>query len=315
LGFARGGRYEVKPTDMNDIVEKTSAMFGRTKKEITIHRKYKKDLWTVDADRTQMEQVFLNLYVNAWQAMPGGGDIFLETDNDLLNDDEALPIALASGKYVKITVRDTGTGMDAKILERIFDPFFTTKEMGRGTGLGLATVYGIIKGHGGLIDVTSEPGQGTTFIIYLPATEKAIVRDDKDDENVYRGNETILLIDDETIVLDVNKELLESLGYHVHVASIGEEAISLYNEKKGEIDLVILDMIMPGMSGEEIFNRVQAINPRQKVLLSSGYSIDGRARGILERGGEGFIQKPFNLKQLAREVRAILDMTEEGSHE
>ncbi|MCX5812166.1 MAG: PAS domain S-box protein, partial [Proteobacteria bacterium] len=162
LGFARGGRYEVKTADMNDILEKSSSMFGRTKKEITIHRKYAKDLFTVEVDRGQMEQVFMNLYVNAWQAMRGGGEIYLETENVLLNDEQAFPYAVKPGNYIRISMTDTGTGMDEKTRERIFDPFFTTKEMGRGTGLGLATVYGIIKGHNGFINVDSSPGHGTT---------------------------------------------------------------------------------------------------------------------------------------------------------
>jgi two-component system cell cycle sensor histidine kinase/response regulator CckA len=171
LGFARGGRYEVKPADMNDILEKSSSMFGRTQKEISIHRKFGRDLWSVEVDREQMEQVLMNLYMNASQAMPAGGEICLETENVLLNDEKAISCAVRPGKYVKISVTDTGTGMDEKTKERIFDPFFTTKGMGRGTGLGLATVYGIIKGHGGAINVYSEPGHGTTFDIYLPASE------------------------------------------------------------------------------------------------------------------------------------------------
>ena len=232
LGFARGGRYEVKPADMNDIIEKTSSMFGRTKKEISIHRKYGKDLWTVEVDRGQMEQVFMNLYVNAWQAMPGGGEIYLETENVLLDDEQAFPYAVKPGKYVKITVTDTGTGMDEKTRERIFDPFFTTKEMGRGTGLGLATVYGIIKGHKGMINVYSEPGHGTTFTIYLPASEKEVVKEKTATGTIARGTETILLVDDEKMVLEVSKEMLESMGYRVYAAGSGQEAIAVYMEKK-----------------------------------------------------------------------------------
>jgi PAS domain S-box-containing protein len=176
LGFARGGRYEVKPADMNDVLEKTSSMFGRTKKEISIHRKYGKDLFTVEVDQGQMEQVFMNLYVNAWQAMPEGGEIYLETEDVILNEAKAFTHGVKLGKYVKITVTDTGIGMDEATKERIFEPFFTTKTMGKGTGLGLATVYGIIKGHGGMINVYSEPGNGTTFNIYLPASEKEVVK-------------------------------------------------------------------------------------------------------------------------------------------
>ena len=303
LGFARGGRYEVRPADMNDIVRRTSDMFGRTKKEITLHGKYRKDLWAVEVDRSQMEQVFMNLYVNAWHAMPGGGEIYLATDNLHLRDKGVLP--LAPGKYVKITVSDTGTGMDAKTRERIFDPFFTTKEMGRGTGLGLATVYGIIRGHGGLIDVTSEPGQGTTFEIYLPVTDKAVARTEAAPAKALKGTGTILLVDDEGMVLDVARQMLEFLGYRVHVAGSGPEALTLYHEKRNEIDLVVLDMVMPGLSGGETYDRLKEINPRIKVLLCSGYSINGMARQILERGCDGFLQKPFQLEQLAREVRAI----------
>ncbi len=313
LGFAQGGRYELVPTDMNDIVEKTALMFGRTKKELTIYKRYGRDLWTVEVDRTQMEQVFMNLFVNAWQAMPGGGGMFLETENILLDDEKALPLTLSPGKYVRIAVSDRGTGMDAKTRERIFDPFFTTKEMGRGTGLGLATVYGIVKGHGGSIEVSSEPGLGTTFEIYLPTTWKEVLKEEKPQWRIRGGTETILLVDDEETVLEVEKEMLAFLGYRVHSAGSGREAVAAYHEMSGGIDLVILDMIMPGMSGEETFNLIREIDPRQKVLLFSGYSADGNARMILEKGCNGFLQKPFRLNELAREIRAVLDMKDKPS--
>ncbi|MEI9479803.1 MAG: PAS domain S-box protein, partial [Deltaproteobacteria bacterium] len=249
LGFARGGRYEVKPTDMNDIIEKTSSMFGRTKKEISMHRKHGKDLWSVEVDRGQMEQVFVNLYVNAWQAMAGGGAIHLETENIILNDEKVLPYSVPPGKYVKITVTDTGTGMDEKTRLRIFDPFFTTKKMGRGIGLGLASVYGIIKGHRGMINVYSEPGHGTTFTIYLPASEKEVVKEEAAIRETLMGTETILLVEDEKIVMEVNRELLQSMGYKVYAVGSGQEGIAVYLEKRNKIDLVILDMVMPGVSG------------------------------------------------------------------
>jgi two-component system cell cycle sensor histidine kinase/response regulator CckA len=306
LGFARGGKYEARPTDMNTIIDRTASMFGRTKKEITLYRSLAQDLWTVDCDQGQMEQVLMNLYVNAWQAMPGGGDLSLETGNVLLGDSHALPFTLKPGRYVKVSVTDTGTGMDAKTVERIFDPFFTTKGMGRGTGLGLAMVYGIVKGHGGIIDVTSEPGQGTTFDIYLPASEKAIVKEQTAATEILTGTETVLLVDDERMVLEVTRELLESLGYRVHAAGGGQEAIAVYMERRKEIDLVILDMIMPGISGGETFDRLKEINPNIRVLLSSGYSIKGRAQEILERGCNGFLQKPFQLEKLSRKVREVL---------
>ncbi len=307
LGFARGGRYEVKPADINDVIQKTSSMFARTKKEITIHMKYEKNLSPVEVDLGQMEQVFMNLYVNAWQAMPGGGNIYLETENVFLNDEQALSYSVKPGKYVKITVTDTGTGMDEKTRKRIFDPFFTTKEMGRGTGLGLATVYGIIKGHKGMINVYSEPSHGTTFTIYLPASEKEVVKKETATGKIARGTETILLVDDEKMVLEVSKELLESLGYRVYAVGSGQEAIDLFMGKRSEIDLVILDMIMPGISGGETFDRLREINPGIKVLLSSGYSLNGEAQTIMDRGCKGFIQKPFQIEKLSQKVREMLD--------
>jgi PAS domain S-box-containing protein len=307
LGFARGGRYDVKPVSMNDIVEKSSAMFGRTKKEINIHRKFVKDPCIVEADRSQMEQVFMNLFVNAWQAMPGGGDMFVETEKVVLDETHAMSGRMAPGRYVKVTVTDTGTGMDAQTKERIFDPFFTTKGMGRGTGLGLATVYGIMRGHGGMITAESEPGQGTTFTLYVPASENDPDEEKKPAKGVLRGTETILLVDDEKMVLEVSRELLESLGYRVYAAGSGQEAVAVYMEKRNKIDLVILDMVMPGISGGETFDRLREIHPGIRVLLSSGYSINGEAQTIMDRGCSGFLQKPFQMENLSRKVREILD--------
>jgi PAS domain S-box-containing protein len=307
LGLARGGRYEVKSSDMNEILAKTSSLFGRTKKEISIYRKFASDLWGVEVDRGQMEQVFMNLYVNAWQAMPAGGDIDLETENVVLGDEQTVPYDAKPGKYVKIKISDTGTGMDQKTKERIFDPFFTTKAIGRGTGLGLAMVYGIVKGHRGIIHVDSRPGQGTTFIIHLPATEKAVVREKKEIETITKGTETILLVDDEQTVAEVTRELLVSLGYRVFVAGSGQDAIAVYMVKGKEIDLVILDMVMPGISGGGTFDRLREINPEIRVILSSGYSINGQAQDILDRGCNGFLQKPFRIEQLSGKVREALD--------
>ncbi len=306
LGFARGGRYEVKPTNINELIEKTSTMFGRTRKEIAIHRKYEKEVWTLEVDHGQMEQVFLNLYLNAWQAMPGGGSITIETQNYVLGRHDPFTDAVNPGRYVKISVADTGMGMDAKTRERIFDPFFTTKAIGRGTGLGLAMVYGIVRGHGGIITVESEPGHGTTFNICLPASEKAIVQEKTVSDEILTGTETVLLVDDETMVLAVSRDMLESLGYRVHTAGSGQEAIAVYEEKKDRIDLVILDMIMTGLSGGETFDRLREINPGIRVLLSSGYSIKGQAQEILDRGCLGFLQKPFTLEVLSRKIRETL---------
>jgi len=208
---------------------------------------------------------------------------------------------------VKIAITDTGIGMDEKTRDRIFEPFFTTKEMGRGTGLGMATVYGIIKGHEGIINVESKPGHGTTFTIYLPASEKQVVVDEETStDEILMGTETILLIDDERTVMEVNKELLESIGYTLYVAGSGQEGLDIYTEKKDKIDLIILDMIMPGISGSDTFDRLREINPKVKVLLSSGYSLTGKAQAIMDRGCNGFLQKPFDLEELSAKVREML---------
>ncbi len=308
LGFARGGKYEVRPTDLNKLGQKSSDMFGRTKKEIKIHKKYQQDIWMVEADQGQIEQTLLNIYVNAWQAMPGGGEIYLQTENVILDKDYLEPHNLEPGNYVKISITDTGTGMDAETAKRVFDPFFTTKEMGRGTGLGLASAYGIIKNHNGIISVYSEEGIGTTFNIYLPALGAAV----SDQGSVIRreqplmGHETILLVDDEELIIDVGGEILEFLGYTVFLARSGREAIAIYKEKQNTIDLVILDMIMPDIGGGEAYDILKKINPDIKVLLSSGYSINGKAREILEQGCDGFIQKPFSIEQISQKIRELL---------
>ena len=307
LGFARGGKYEVKPTDLNELIKKQNRMFGRTKKEITIHEKYADDLWPVAVDRGQIEQVLLNLYVNAWQAMPGGGDLFLETGNVTLDQAYVKPFSAKPGRYVNISVADSGVGMDKATRERIFEPFFTTKEMGRGTGLGLASTYGIIKNHDGFIHVYSEKGHGTTFNIYFPPSEEDVIEEKKSTVDLLRGVETILFVDDEDMIIEVAEQLLNTLGYKVLVARSGKEATEVYRENKETIDIVLLDMIMPDMGGSDSYDRMKEINPEIKVLLSSGYSIDGQATEIMERGCDGFIQKPFKMNELSKKLREILD--------
>ena len=310
LGFARGGKYEVKPVDLNEVIQKSADLFGRTKKEIAIHCRCLPDLWPVEVDRGQIEQALLNLCINAWQAMPGGGDLIFETQNEYVNEAMAKSYEAKPGKYVKITVQDTGVGMDERTRLRIFEPFFTTKEMGRGTGLGLASVYGIIKGHNGIITVESELGNGSTFSIYLPATDKLVIKENKTSEELYLGKETILLVDDEEVITDVSREILETLGYSVLIAGSGKEAIEIYEKKKDQIDLVILDMIMPQMSGGETFDILKAMNSDIKVILSSGYSLKGQAAKIIERGCQAFLQKPFSIKDLSKKVRSVLDRVE-----
>jgi two-component system cell cycle sensor histidine kinase/response regulator CckA len=306
LGYARKGKYEVIPLDLNRLVEDTSDTFGRTKKQITIHLELAKDLFAIEADPTQIEQVLLNLCVNAADAMPGGGDMTLKTANVTHGDMKGKLYEPRPGSYVLLAVTDTGTGMYKKTMERIFDPFFTTKEMGRGTGLGLASAYGIIKGHGGYIDADSTRGRGTTFSIYLPASKKKVRKVAKTEERLVKGTGTALLVDDEEVILEVGRELLEALGYRVLLAQDGKEAIKVYGENQDKIDIVVLDVVMPGMGGGEAYDSMKDINPDIKVLLSSGFSIDGEASKILERGCNGFIQKPFTMKELSGEIGKIL---------
>ena len=307
LGFARGGKYEVKPTDLNGLIQKETDMFSRTRKELTIHENYETDLWTVSVDRGQMEQVLLNLYVNAWQAMGAGGELRIETQNVTLKEDKTRPHDAKPGRYVQISVSDTGHGMDKETLGRIFDPFFTTKGIGRGTGLGLASVYGIVKNHGGFIDVDSKIGHGSTFKIHLPVTHQAVRKEGTASVDVSKGSETILFVDDEEVLTEFAEDLLGRLGYTVLIARSGKEAIEIYDAQKETIDVVLLDMIMPDMGGDETYESLKKMNPKVKVLLSSGYSIDGQATAILNKGCNGFIQKPFDIKTLSRKLREILD--------
>jgi two-component system, cell cycle sensor histidine kinase and response regulator CckA len=308
LGLARGGKYEPKALHLNDVVEKTSRMFGRTRKEIAIHASYEKDLWTVQADGGQMEQILLNMYVNAWQAMPEGGDLYLRTENVTIGEDHVRARQGKEGNYVRISVTDTGVGMDEKTRNRIFEPFFTTKGMGRGTGLGLASAYGIIKNHGGFIDVYSEKGKGATFCIYLPATSKAALSlssDGSANRDIQKGEGTVLVVDDEEMIVEVGASLLEKIGYQVLVAKSGEEALEIYRNNDELIDIVLLDMIMPGMGGKETFEKLKQIDPSVKVLLSSGYSINAQTTDLLKCGCRGFIQKPFSMAALSKKLREV----------
>lgn len=307
LGFAREGGYEKRPTDMNPLIDKTTLIFMRTRKDVAVHRASPPGLWTVEADPGQMERVLMNLFVNAGQAMPGGGELRIVAENVFIDDDA--PVGdLAAGKYIHIAITDTGVGMSRQTMARIFDPFFTTKVMGRGTGLGLAAVYGIVKGHGGEVLVESEPGRGSTFHIYLPATGETAVAvvEAAGEPRIEGGTERILLVDDEETVLAVSRDILESLGYRVSAARSGPEALEIMAAEGDEIALVILDMIMPGMSGGETFDRLRRIAPHLKIILSSGYSLEGQAQQIMDRGCNGFLQKPFHVDRLARKIREAL---------
>jgi len=306
LGYARKGKYNVKPIDLNQVVKESSETFGRTRKELRIRRKLDAHLCSIEADQGQIEQILYNLYVNAADAMPDGGELLLETANATHQDIKGNLYSPTPGEYVRLSVADTGTGIAEEIQARIFDPFFTTKEMGRGTGLGLASAYGIVKSHEGYIEVRSEKDEGTTFHIYLPASARPVRQSSEPAAEIIRGSGTILLVDDEEMVLSVGARMLEKMGYTVLRAQSGSEAIAIYKENTAQIDLVILDVIMPDIGGGQAYDKIKEINASAKVLLSSGYSIDGQATEIINRGCDGFIQKPFNASRLYEKLTEIL---------
>jgi len=306
LGFARGGKYEVRTTDLNRLVREKTRMFNAARRELTIRESYAEACLSVEADRSQMEQVLLNLYINAWQAMPDGGVLTVETENIRLENSEASELGVAPGPFVKLSVADTGVGMDPAVQERIFEPFYSTKERGRGTGLGLASTYGIVKNHGGAFRVSSEPGAGSRFEIFLPALDARPTEDVAACDDLLQGEETLLLVDDEATLREIGGEMLQRIGYRVLTAAGGKEAIDRYREMGDEVDLVILDMIMPDMGGSETYDRLKAMDPEVRVLLSSGYSLDGQAADMMARGCDGFIQKPFKLAALSRKIREVL---------
>jgi len=306
-GYARAGRDGVKPINLNQLLKETCDTFKIVKKEIIIHQDLDENLYGIESNIGHIEQVLLNLYVNAADAMPEGGDLFLKTMNITDKEMTGKPYDPKPGDYILLTVKDTGAGMDKETRERMFEPFFTTKGLTKGTGLGLSSAYGIIKGHGGYIDVDSEKGCGTTFSIYLPATKKEVEKEKELPEEIVMGNETVLLVDDENMVIEGCREMLTKMGYNVSIARNGKDAIEIYKENQDKIDMVIIDMIMPELSGGETYERLKEMNPDINVLLSSGHSINGQATEILERGCNGFIQKPFNINVLSMKLREILD--------
>jgi two-component system, cell cycle sensor histidine kinase and response regulator CckA len=268
------------------------------------------NLHQVNADASQVEQILMNLAVNARDAMPDGGTLSIETKNVVLDEeDRRSQSELTPGNYVLLAVRDTGQGMDKGTLENIFDPFFTTKEVGKGTGLGLAMVYGIVKNHHGHITCVSKPGQGTAFEIYLPATEQperatTIITE----EEVLRGgHETVLLVDDDDSLRDLATGILETYGYTALSAPDAESALQVYQECRDRIDLVVLDLIMPGMGGEQCMQKILEINSQAKIIIASGYSFNGETEKATVSRAKAFIQKPYNIQRLLKAVRKVLD--------
>jgi len=306
LGYARKGQYHVKTFDPNPLIEEVADAFGRTRKNIRIRKELPPGIYRLHADIGQMEQVLWNLLVNASDAMPRGGELFLQTRNVSHRDMGGKLYQPTPGAYVELTVGDTGVGMDGNTLERIFDPFFTTKGLGRGTGLGLASVFGIVKGHGGYIDVESRPGEGSRFRLYFPASERTVRLEEEKDVRMVSGRGVILLVEDEDTVLAVGAAMLRKLGYYVLEARDGLSAVAVFESNRDRIDLVILDMIMPGMSGGEVYRRLKQLKGNVKILISSGFDITGEVSEILQSGCEGFIQKPYRMESLSEKVRELL---------
>lgn len=310
LTFSRKMESRLEPVDLNQTVEHVRRLLERTiPKMIRIELRLTGNLPRIRADASQIEQVLMNLAVNARDAMPERGTLTIETANLTLDDSHRRNHPEVSpGNYVLLIVTDTGHGMDYTTREHIFDPFFTTKEVGKGTGLGLAMVYGIVKNHGGHVTCESSPGQGTTFRIYLPAMETFMEPHTGSDPGAEHpvGAETILLVDDDDALRELGGRILERFGYTVIRAEDGESALSLYREKKDVIDLVILDLIMPGIGGKQCLQELLKLDPLVKVLIASGHFDSTQTERATEIGAKACVRKPYDVEQLLKTVREIL---------
>jgi CheY-like chemotaxis protein len=289
-----------------DAVKVLKRLLGE---DVDLHFAPATDLGNVRADPGQMEQILMNLAVNAKDAMPNGGRLTIETANVELDEDYAgHRVAVTPGLYVMLAVSDTGCGMDAATKERLFEPFFTSKGQGKGTGLGLATVYGIVKQHGGNIWVYSEPGRGAAFKIYLPRITEAVTG-----TQVFTipksagGRETILIVEDEPSVIAIAQRILSARGYTVLTAGSADEAERLFTEPMKPFDLLLTDVVLPGLNGRKLFEHLREKTPDLKVLYMSGYTDNAIVhQGVLD-DGTAFMQKPFTAETLARKVRLVLD--------
>lgn len=307
LGYAGGGKYEIKPFSLNDLVTETTTRFSHTKKEIMVEQRPAPEPIVVSGDRRQLEQVLKNLYSNSLQAMPGGGRLRVTTSTIRLDDANHAALQLTPGDYAKIEVVDDGVGMDQSTKEKIFEPFFTTKQNTRGAGLGLASAYGIIENHGGIIAVSSAPGQGTTVEIYLPVCDKIPVEEQPGGSERRAGSATILLVDDEQMILDVGQSMLEKLGYQVIAAKGGQAACDSIAQHGKTIDLILLDVLMPDIDGQAVCLFLKSHQPNIPVLLASGYAPDNQAEELMSSGCAGFLQKPYDISELSAKIRQVID--------
>ena len=305
LGMARGGKYDPEPLDVNENIRNCLEEFSRNASEIQINWNLEKRVWEIQADRVQIHMVLSSLFENARHAMPQGGCLFVSSENVTLQD-EATPHNLQPGRFVKISVSDSGCALDSNTQEHIFDPFYATLSTTTGDGLGLAAAYGITRNHGGVITIESVQEKGTTFHIYLPAVAAEYPVPDEKPIPRKRTSQTVLLVDDEKIVAQVGAAMLEKMGYEVLVAYDAEDALGVFLENREKVGMVLLDMIIPDMCGDEAFKKFKAIDPHVKILLCSGYSIHGEASRIMEQGCDGFIQKPLSYKELSTKIRDII---------
>ncbi len=313
LGFAQKTCQETSLINLNYLLKMSAKMFGRTKKDIVIEQYLDKELWGTIVDEGQIKQVLMNLFVNAWHAMPDGGKIIIKSENVIVDESKKDEFGLENtGPYAKVMVSDTGTGMDDEIITRIFDPFFTTKPRGQGTGLGLATAYGIIKSHKGIFKVESKLGKGSSFMFFLPVKQTNVdtgkVPEEK--KRIFNGKGTILLIDDEKGVVEVCSEMLGTLGYQVKAVSNRLDALEVLKTNNHKIDLVILDMVMPRMNGEKTFKKIRTLDPDMRVLMSSGYSREAEIEKMMKKGCNEFILKPFDVAALSEKLNTVLKTPE-----
>jgi PAS domain S-box-containing protein len=310
LAFARGVEGKRVPLQVEHILSEVVQVARETfPKAIEIRADFPAaNLWKVSADATQLHQVFMNLCVNARDAMSDGGTLSLATENKLV--DEAytrMNLEARLGCYVAIAISDTGTGISAELLERIFDPFFTTKEVGKGTGLGLSTVLGIVKNHGGFIKVHSEVGKGSQFKVYLPAIEGAVTQSDKEFALLRGNNELILIVEDEQSIQQVTQTLLEEYNYRTAIARDGIEAIALYADRQHEIDLVLVDIMMPSMNGLMALRILQKLNPKVKAIAMSGLASNNQLAEATDFGVKAFLPKPYTAKELLDALHGVLN--------
>ncbi|MEW5722315.1 MAG: response regulator [Thermodesulfobacteriota bacterium] len=307
------------------IYETIRLLRQTTDRRITLRTEVAPDLYLVEADEGQMNQVLMNLCVNAvdavtqrleepesWDDPAGGPEVLVGARNLFLSEEELDPdAATGPGRYVMFRVADQGCGMEEETRKRIFEPFFTTKPVDQGTGLGLSTVYGIVKQHQGWISVVSAPGQGSEFKVFLPAvaSRACAAAPSPSETPLPYGTETVLLVDDEALIRDFGREFLESLGYTVLLAEDGGKAVEVYEARRDEIALIVMDLVMPRVSGLEALARIKEISPQVKVIISSGHSPEEQVSGRLSPAPTAFLSKPYHIKELAETVRKVLDET------